>query len=163
MEVTSLTEQADALQKLEFQMLEAEENFNKLKAKFLATARSVAETFAMNGIDELTTTSGIRYRVETVSQCSIKKDAKRNVAKWLREHGADHLVKEQCIVPVSQKQKLDAEKIIYEEDVDCNTNSVKAFLLGALGQKGSPATITMDDLPNGLTLFQYETVSRQQS
>lgn len=161
MELTSLTQQADALQVLEFKVLEAEETLNKLKAQYLAAARSAAEMFAMNGIDELTTTSGVKYRVETVSQCSIKKDAKPRIAKWLREHGADHLVKEQCIVPVSQREKLDEMKIIYEADVDCNTNAVKAFLLGALGQKGSPATITKEDIPAGLTLFQYETVKRE--
>lgn len=163
MEVTTLTEQADALQVLEFKVMEAEENLAKLKAQFLAAARSAAEMFAMNGIDELTTTNGVKYRVETVSQCSIKKDAKQAVAKWLTEQGAGHLVKEQCVVPVSQKAKLDDMKIIYEKEVDCNTNAVKAFILGALGQKGSPATITKDDLPAGLTLFQYETVNRIQS
>ena len=37
-----------------------------------------------------------------------------------------------------------------------NTNSVKAFVLDQLGQKGSPATITTEDLPKGLNFFQFD-------
>lgn len=158
--VITLTQQADALQMLEFQVQEAEEKLAALKAQYIAASRSAAEAFAMNGIDELVTSNGVRYRVETVTQCSIKKDAKACVANWLKEQGAEHLVKEQCIVPVSQRPALEQAGIIYQPDVDCNTNAVKAFLLGALGQKGSPATITREDIPQGISLFQYETVSR---
>ena len=97
-------------------------------------------------------------RVITKTQCSINKNDKdrETVAEWLREHGADNLVKSECIVPSSQIEKLKANAITYEEEMSLNTNSVKAFVLDQLGQKGSPATITKDDLPKGLNFFQFD-------
>ena len=46
--------------------------------------------------------------------------------------------------------------VIYEEQTTMNTNAVKAFLLDQLGQKGSPATITKEDLPHGLNFYQFD-------
>ena len=56
----------------------------------------------------------------------------------------------------SQVDALKANNIIYEEKTTMNTNSVKAFLLDQLGQKGSPATITKEDLPKGLNFYQFD-------
>ena len=57
------------------------------------------------------------------------------------------------------EEKLDKLKdagITFEKVDTMNTNSVKAFVLDELGQKGNPATITKEDLPKGLNFFQYD-------
>ena len=79
-----------------------------------------------------------------------------NVAKWLREHNGESLVKSECICPSSQIQALKNAGIIYEEETTMNTNAVKAFLIDQLGQKGSPAVITKEDLPKGLNFYQFD-------
>ena len=106
---------------------------------------------------------GSIVRVVTKTNCSINKnDADRdNVAKWLREHNGSDLVKAECIVPVSQEDAMKAAGIIFEEKTTMNTNAVKAFLLDQLGQKGSPAVITKEDLPKGLNFFQFDEMEIQ--
>lgn len=147
------------LRELQWKMLEAEEAFKEAEKVYLDYSRTVMpDLFKMNGLDVLRMDDGTMVRVVTKTQCSINKnDADRaNVAKWLRDHGADNLVKSECIVPPSQIEKLKANSITYKEETTMNTNSVKAFVLDQLGQKGSPATITTEDLPKGLNFFQFD-------
>lgn len=116
------------------------------------------DLFKMNGLDMLRTDDGAIVRVITTTRCSINKnDAdKQNVAEWLRNHNGESLVKSECICPSSQLQALKNAGIIYQEETTMNTNAVKAFLLDQLGQKGSPAVITKEDLPKGLNFYQYD-------
>ena len=116
------------------------------------------DLFKMNGLDMLRTDDGAIVRVITTTRCSINKnDAdKQNVAEWLRSHNGESLVKSECICPSSQLQALKNAGIIYQEETTMNTNAVKAFLLDQLGQKGSPAVITKEDLPKGLNFYQYD-------
>lgn len=147
------------LYSLRDQMEKAEEAFEKAKKEYLDYNHKVLpDLFKLNGIDSLQMEDGSTISVITKTQCSINKnDADRaNVAKWLREHGASSIVKAECIVPSSQVEKLQANSITYEEETTMNTNSVKAFLLDQLGQKGSPATITVEDLPKGINFFQFD-------
>lgn len=147
------------LRGLQWAMIEAEEAFKKAEKEYLDYSRNVMpDLFKMNGLDSLRLEDGSMVRVITKTQCSINKNDKdrETVAQWLREHGADNLVKSECIVPPSQIEKLKVNSITYEEEMSMNTNSIKAFVLDQLGQKGSPATITKDDLPKGLNFFQFD-------
>ena len=157
--MTQIQGHVKELRALQWKMIEAEEAFKEAEKAYLDYSRNVMpDLFKLNGLDALRLEDGAMVRVVTKTQCSINKnDADRaRVAEWLREHGADNLVKSECIVPPSQIEKLKAAAITYEEETTMNTNSVKAFVLDQLGQKGSPATITKEDLPKGLNFFQFD-------
>lgn len=157
--MSQIKEHVKKLRALKWAMLEAEENFKKAEKEYLQYSRAVMpDLFKMNGLDALTMEDGSVVRVITTTNCSINKnDAdKANVAKWLREHKGESLIKAECIVPSSQVDVLKANNITFEEKTTMNTNSVKAFLLDQLGQKGSPATITKEDLPKGLNFYQFD-------
>ena len=157
--MAQIKEHVKKLRSLQWTMMEAEEAFKKAEKEYLDYSRTVMpDLFKMNGHDLLQMDDGSVVRVVTKTNCSINKnDADRdNVAKWLREHNGAELVKAECIVPVSQEDKMREAGVIFEEKTTMNTNAVKAFLLDQLGQKGSPATITKEDLPKGLNFFQFD-------
>ena len=157
--MAQIKEHVKKLRDLQWTMIAAEEAFKKAEEEYLKYSRTVMpDLFKMNGLDMLQMEDGSIVRVVTKTNCSINKnDTDRdNVAKWLREHNGEELVKAECIVPVSQEDAMKAAGIIFEEKTTMNTNAVKAFLLDQLGQKGSPATITKEDLPKGLNFFQFD-------
>ena len=157
--MAQIKEHVKKLRDLQWTMIQAEEAFKKAEEEYNKYSRTVMpDLFKMNGLDMLQMEDGSIVRVVTKTNCSINKnDADRdNVAKWLREHNGEELVKAECIVPVSQEDAMKAAGIIFEETTTMNTNAVKAFLLDQLGQKGSPATITKEDLPKGLNFFQFD-------
>ena len=155
-----IQEHVKKLRELQWKMLEAEEAFKVAEKQYLNYSRNVMpDLFKLNGLDALQMEDGSTVRVVTKTQCTINKNEidRNNVAKWLREHNASDLVKSECIVPASQVEKLKAASIVYKEDeMSMNTNSVKAFILDQLGQKGSPATITKEELPKGLNFYQFD-------
>lgn len=147
------------LRALQWKMIEAEEAFKNAEKEYNEYSRTVMpDLFKMNGLDMLRMDDGSIVRVTTKTTCSINKNDndRNNVANWLREHGAGQLVKSECIVPTSQKDKMTAAGIIFQEETTMNTNSVKAFIIDQLGQKGAPATISKEDLPKGLNFFQFD-------
>lgn len=152
------------LRKRQWAVEEAEEALRKAQASYDDYSQHVLpDLFKMNGLDMLRMDDGAIVRVVTTTRCSINKnDADRqNVAKWLREHNGESLVKSECICPSSQLEALKANGIIYQEETTMNTNAVKAFLLDQLGQKGAPAVITKEDLPKGLSFYQYDEMEVQ--
>ena len=162
--MAQIKEHVKKLRGLQWAMIQAEEAFKKAEEEYLKYSRTVMpDLFKMNGLDMLQMEDGSIVRVVTKTNCSINKnDTDRdNVAKWLREHNGEELVKAECIVPVSQEDAMKAAGIIFEEKTTMNTNAVKAFLLDQLGQKGSPATITKEDLPKGLNFFQFDEMEIQ--
>lgn len=143
---------------------EAEEALRKAQASYDDYSQhTLPDLFKMNGLDMLRMDDGAIVRVTTTTRCSINKnDADRqNVAKWLREHDGASLVESECICPVSQLPALKNAGIIYEEQTTMNTNKVKAWLLDQLGQKGAPAVITKEELPKGLSFYQYDEMEIQ--
>lgn len=157
--MAQIKEHVKKLRSLQWVMMEAEEALKKATDAYNEYSRTVMpDLFKMNGLDLLQMDDGSIVRVVTKTNCSINKnDADRdNVAKWLREHNGAELVKAECIVPVSQEDKMREAGVIFEEKTTMNTNAVKAFLLDQLGQRGSPATITKEDLPKGLNFFQFD-------
>ena len=156
--MAQIKEHVKKLRNLQWAMIQAEEAFKKAEEEYNKYSRTVMpDLFKMNGLDMLQMEDGSIVRVVTKTNCSINKnDAdKANVAKWLKEHKGTDLVKSECIVPVSQVPLMKKAGVIYEEQMTMNTNAVKAFLLDQLGQKGSPATITKEDLPKGLNFFHF--------
>lgn len=162
--MAQIQEHVKKLRALQWTMIQAEEAFKQAEKAYNDYSRTVMpDLFKMNGLDALTMDDGSVVRVVTKTNCSINKNDidRANVAKWLCEHGAPQLVKSECIVPPSQIEKLKAADIIYQEETTMNTNSVKAFILDQLGQKGAPATITKEDLPKGLNFFQFDEMEIQ--
>lgn len=157
--MAQIQEHVKKLRALQWTMIEAEETFKKAEKEYNDYSRTVMpDLFKMNGLDALRLDDGSLVKVVTKTQCSINKgDAdKNNVAEWLRNHNGAELVKSECRVPSSQKTAMIAAGITFQEETTMNTNSVKAFLLDQLGQKGAPATITKEDLPKGLNFFQFD-------
>lgn len=157
--MAQIKEHVKTLRQKQWAMIQAEEALRKATDDYNNYSRTVMpDLFKMNGLDMLQMEDGSIVRVTTKTTCSINKnDAdKANVAKWLREHEGGELVKSECIVPVSQIDLMKKAGVIYEEQTTMNTNAVKAFLLDQLGQKGSPATITKEELPKGLNFYQYD-------
>lgn len=146
------------LRQLQFEMIEAEEAYRQAKLAFDNFSRkTVPDIFKMNGLDAIMTENGQKVAVVTKTTCSLKKgDGKKSAIEWLRQHNGEALIKEKCIVPIEELSKLESNGIIFERDTDVNTNSVKAFLLDALGQKGSPATIEKEDIPEGISFYQWD-------
>lgn len=157
--MAQIKEHVKTLRQKQWAMIQAEEALKKATDDYNNYSRTVMpDLFKMNGLDLLQMDDGAIVHVVTKTNCSINKnDAdKANVAKWLREHNGAELVKSECIVPVSQVPLMKQAGVIYEERTTMNTNAVKAFLLDQLGQKGSPATITKEDLPHGLNFYQFD-------
>ena len=153
----SIQQNVKELRRLEWEMMEAEEEFNKKKAAFESYSRKVMpDIFKLNGLNSLVLDDGNVVSVVTKTSASVKKDSKKDVCDWLRKHNGENLVKETLQVPTSCKDALAAAGIDFSVIQDVNTNALKAFLLDALGQKESPAIITTDDLPQGLTWYQWD-------
>lgn len=162
--MAQIKEHVSKLRKLKWEVELATEALKKAEAAYDDFSQHVLpDLFKMNGLDMLQMDDGSIVRVITTTRCSINKNDtdKQNVAKWLREHNGEALVKSECICPSSQLDALRRAGIIYEETTTMNTNAVKAFLLDQLGQKGSPAVITKEDLPKGLNFFQYDEMEIQ--
>jgi hypothetical protein len=162
--MAQIQEHVKKLRALQWTMIQAEEALKKATDAYNEYSRTVMpDLFKMNGLDMLQMEDGSIVRVITTTQCSINKNDtdRANVAKWLREHNGESLVKSECICPSSQLDALKANNIIFEEKTTMNTNSVKAFLLDQLGQKGSPAVITKEDLPKGLNFYQFDEMEIQ--
>lgn len=146
-------------QTLRLAVVKAEAAFKKATAEYEKFAREdLVNEFGNAGLAAVMMDDGSIISIENVTRCSLNKNPadKENVVKWLREHDAGNLVKSECIVPATRIQELRMASIPFKEDVSINTNSVKAFLLDALGQKGAPATISVEDIPKGIGWFQYK-------
>lgn len=158
-----LRKQSETLRELEFAMMAAEDAYEQAKARFTEYAtKTLPQLYLDNGIDSLTLSDGKTIRIATKTRASILKGAdngktsKALIGKWLREHDGENLITSTITVDEQAKPMLNKVGIPYSEDMDINTNSLKAFIVGALGQSGSPATITMDDLPKGLSFYQWQ-------
>lgn len=157
----NINKQVTELKRLLQAKLDAEAVLEKATKAYEKYSREVIpELFKYNGLETLELADGSRVSIVTKTTCSLNKnDAdKANVATWLRNQGAGDLVKSELHVPSSQLDLVKKAGIIHEEVTTMNTNSVKAYLLAALGQKGEAATITINDLPKGINFFQYDEV-----
>ena len=162
--MSQIKEHVKELRKRQWAVEEAEENLRKKQAEYDEYSQKVMpDLFKMNGLDMLRMDDGAIVRVITTTRCSINKNAedRANVAKWLREHNGEALVETECICPASQTAALKKHGITYQEETTMNTNKVKAWVLDQLGQKGAPAVITKEELPKGLSFYQFDEMEIQ--
>ena len=149
----------DELMRLKWLAEEAEEKARKARQAYETYARAtLPDVFKLNGISVIEGNNGTKIKIVTKTSASLKKDAnaKKTVCDWLRKHNGERLIKEELIVDSLNKETLKQAGIAFEEDVSVNTNSLKAFIIDALGQNGSPATISRDDIPQGLNFYQWD-------
>lgn len=145
------------LRELAWEMEEAEENFKKAKAAYENFSRkTVPDIFKLNGVDSIVTETGQKVAVVTKTACSVNRANKQLVTDWLRKRGADTLVKESLTVPISEIKTLENSGVSFEKVTDVNTNALKAYLLGELGQKGAPATLSVEEIPESISFFQWD-------
>lgn len=145
----------DKWRDLKFRRDEAEELFKNAEKQYNEFCNDViAKVFRRNGLESLRLEDGSTVEVVEQVRCSITKDGKNSVAAWLREHGAAQLVKSQLIVMPSAAPKLKEMGIGYDEEVNMNTNSVKAWVKGELEVQN----VSLEDLPKGLSWFMYDEI-----
>lgn len=163
MMLQQVKEAGKKLLELRAQMLIAEERFEQAKKAYDRYACvDLPQLFKNNGMDMISMQDGTQLRVITKTKASIlkgKDDGKsslKSITQWLRNHNSEQLISSECIVPASQLEKLKAAGVIFEEKTTVNTNSLKALIIDMLGQTGSPAIITKDDLPQGLSFYQWD-------
>lgn len=152
----------DTLLKLKMDMEIAEAKFEAAKKAYADFATNqLPQKFKDNGLD-IIGCEGCNIRIVTKTRASILKgkddgaSSKATIANWLRERGYDEYIKERLIVPQSQLEACKAAGIIFQEDMDINTNKLKALVIDMLGQNGSPAVINKDDIPAGFSFYQWD-------
>lgn len=156
-----VNQQVKRLTELRWKMEEAEKALKAAEKEYADFVHNTfCQVFRANGIESLALADGRQINVVTKTTCSINKnDAdKERVAKWLKEKGAETLVKSELHVMPAHKAELDAMGIPNEETTTMNTNAVKAWLLDMLGQKGGTAQISVEDIPKGINFYQYDDV-----
>ena len=147
------------LRLLKFQMIEAEQAYKDAQKAYSDYACKVMpEKFASAGLSSMTAEDGSRLELTTKVKASITKEGKLNVAKWLEEHKAGDLVEKTLVVPASYLSTLKQHNIAFDESVEMNTTRVKSVVSEMLGLKGTPATISLGDLPKGLSWYQWNEV-----
>jgi hypothetical protein len=79
------------------------------------------------------------------------------MAEWLRDHGGEGLLKEQCIVDGSFADQLD--DVPHTVKSDMNTNSLKAWLKSQLGLDGGTPQFSIEEIPPCMHFTQIDEVS----
>jgi len=115
------------------------------------------------GLTSLILDTGEKITVnEKLAVTMPKKDIRKRqvVFKWLIEIGGEHLIKKELIVEEAEKHIVDylREKAVpFENKLNVNTNSLKAFLAEKLGmKKGSLQTLEIQDVPRETSPFIYK-------
>jgi hypothetical protein len=113
------------------------------------------------GVSSLDLITGGRLSYEHKYYCQPNKNAadKNVIADWLRQHGGEHLIKDQAYVDGALIDKLKESGIPYIEKDDINTNSLKAFIKDKLGgQGGGTQQLTLEDIPACIHFQEVSTV-----
>lgn len=145
---------ADKLAEKYKKMEEARNVYETLKKDYEEYAiHTVPDIFFNAGVSNVGLADGRTVAIVARTVCNINKQKKNEIAQWLESHGGGNLVYSQNIV--NDTSLLEKYNIPYEKTVEMNTNSVKAWVMDALGQKGGVAQITTQDIPKGLNFFQF--------
>lgn len=135
-------------------MTKAEMQYEIAKEKYEQEVKKTSELLRLNGLEALKCEDGSQLELVQNVRCSISKSGKDSVAQWLRQQGAERLVKSQLVVDSSHSSELKNMGIAYDEEVEMNTNSVKAWVKGEMEM----GNVSVSDLPKGLSWFSYEEV-----
>lgn len=144
---------AATLKRLEFDMMVAEEEYNKAKAQFLAFAtKELPDLFLSQGVNTVALEGGGAITIKTHTKASIKKGKEQSVLDFLRERQAGHLLKERLVVSQNDYEALKKSGIPFEEESNVNTISLKAYVLDEMAQ----GNLSAEDLPEGLSWYQWQ-------
>lgn len=155
--MTELKQYADILAQKYDQFKAQEAVYEAAKKDYENYATKVIPDCFMNaGINSVTLNDGRSIVIQQKTVCNINKQLKNDVAQWLIKQHAGALVKTQNIVSSDDVPKLVQAGIDFSTTCDMNTNSVKAWVVDALGQNGGTAQLQVQDLPKGLNFYQFE-------
>jgi hypothetical protein len=157
----NLVKMGEHLKSLNSKMLAKEAEYIEAKKEYDYYANSVLPMEMFNaGVASLDLISGGRISYEHKYYCQPNKNAddKNVIAEWLRQHGGEHLIKDQAYVDGALIGKLKEIGIPYVEKDDINTNSLKAFIKDKLGEQGGTQQLTLDDIPACIHFQEVSTV-----
>lgn len=135
---------------------QAELTYNDAKATYESLQRQIAESMRMNGIEDVGTDRGCRLVLVEKAHCAINKNVedRENVARWMEEKGFDAKVKRTARVSSASIEDLKRAGIAFKEELDINTNSVKAVIKEML----AAGQMTLADIPRGCNYYQEDIV-----
>jgi hypothetical protein len=140
----------DIMRTLQAKMVEAEAAYKHASEEFEHYKASVVvAAFTNAGITYLEDANGNTIKLETKYYCNPNKNDQDRaiIAKWLTDHQGAFLLKHEGKVDGAQLEALKKSGIPYQDKIDVNTTSLKAYLKGALGLNGGTAQITMEEIP----------------
>ena len=140
------------------QMIEAETTYLAFKNEYDEYCKVLAQTLKQNGVEAMKCEDGSMIEVDSQVKASLKKDyqSRQEVANWLESYGLGNLVTHQYQITATPAVKtlLESNNIAYDDELNMNTNSIKAFVKGEL-QKGN---MTEADIPKGLSWYQFDVI-----
>lgn len=158
---TAMTEIKKAIQQFKLRqsaMIEAETKFLACKAEYDSYCKELAAMLRRNGVESMKCEDGSTISVDTQIKASVSKDLtkRKEVAGWLEEHGMGNLVTHEYHVTATPAAKalLESNSIAYDDEVEMNTNSIKAYVKGELNR----GNMSEDDLPSGLSWYQFDVI-----
>jgi len=155
----NLSAMADHMKALANRVMEAEAVYKQAQQEYDTYRYQVLPSAMLSaGVQNVTTSDGARIEVKNKFYCNPNKnDADRmKIGAWLRDHGADHLVKKQGIV--TEMEALRESGVPFVEKWDMNTNSLKAWIKDQLGMNGGVAKFSIGDVPECIHFTQIDEV-----
>jgi hypothetical protein len=133
-------------------MEDAKNRYEDFRCKFLPQQMSI------RGIKGLQLDNGLSLDVVTKFHCTPNKNKedREKMRIWLEEHNGGDLISEELKVSSIHADKLVEIGVPYEEEVNINTNSLKAWLKGELGHNGGVANIDISDIPSCVHFVELE-------
>lgn len=147
-----LEQEVEKLRQLKFEMDSAESVFNAARHAYADYVQHFTSSLTANGLSSLTTSDGSIIEVVDKVRCSVKKEKMRELCEWLRGRGMGNMVSSHLEVPASFSTILDEKGVPFDEKVDVNTNSVKAYVKGEL-ERGE-----LEEVPDMLSWYAYSEV-----
>ena len=131
---------------------EAQKEYDSYRFNVLPTAMLSA------GLQQLTLEDGSTISIKNKFYCNPNKnDADRQIiGAWLKDNGAEHLIKRTAIVDGAQIENLKKSDVPYVEKWDMNTNSLKAWIKSQLGADGGEAQFSIQDIPDCVHFSQID-------
>lgn len=135
-QLAQLAELADKQMKAEAAVEQAEVELRiKQKALRDINERLIPELMDEIGIEEFTTTSGLKITVKEAIRASITKERRAEAMKWLREHGYSKLIKHTfTLAPQSpdqaeaMREKLEAFGLEYGDSPTVHPSTLGAWV-----------------------------------
>ena len=131
---------------------EAKEAYDNYRFKVLPTEMLSA------GIQTVTLEDGSTISIKNKFYCNPNKNEedRRAIAAWLKQRGAEHLIKTSAVVDGAQLDKLKDADVPYVEMLYMNTNSLKAWIKSQLGVDGGDVHFNIADIPECIHFSQVD-------